>query len=58
MPSWEQWQNEVLGLLQSIFDEAPANISIDDVDWQSWRGFYVQGRSPRAAIAVALEGDL
>ncbi len=48
MESWEQWQNEVVELLQRVFDEALGRISIDDVDWQAWREFYVQGRSPRA----------
>ena len=58
MQSWEHWQNEVVALLQGIFDEALGNVSIGDVDWLSWRDFYLQGRSPRAAIEFALERDL
>jgi len=58
MKSWTQWQREVVALLRGDFDEVSPHISLDDVDWQSWRGFFDQGRSPRAAIELALERDL
>lgn len=57
-PSWAQWQQEVVLLLRSDFQEALPEIGIDDVDWSTWRDFFVQGRTPRAAIDRALERDL
>ncbi len=57
MQSWEEWQREVVALLQCDFEEALHHISIEDIDWPSWSNFYIQGRSPRAAIERALERD-
>jgi len=46
-------------LLQEDFGgEALRHICLEDVDWPSWHGFYLQGKSPRAAIERALERDL
>ena len=56
--TWEQWQCEIVTLLQQDFEEALQHISLDDIDWPSWRGFYLQGKSARAAIERALERDL
>jgi hypothetical protein len=58
MVSWMQWQSEVLAYLQSDFEEALNHLSLDDVDWDAWRRFFDEGRSPRAAIDRALERDL
>ncbi len=58
MQSWTQWQREVLTLLRQDFQEVLRHISLDDIDWPSWRNFYLQGRTPRAAIDRALERDL
>ena len=57
MQPWAQWQSEVVALLKRDFVEALV-VSLDDIDWPSWRPFYEQGRSPRAAIERALERDL
>jgi hypothetical protein len=57
MQPWTQWQSEVVELLKSDFDEALV-VSMDDIDLPSWRPYYEQGRSPRAAIERALERDL
>ncbi|MEP6548159.1 MAG: hypothetical protein ABJD53_11900 [Gammaproteobacteria bacterium] len=56
--SWEQWQQEIVALLRGDFGDTLQVSSIDDVDWPSWQGLYVQGRSPRSAIERALERDL
>ena len=56
--SWEQWQHEIVALLKSDFEDTLQIASVDDVDWPSWQGLYVQGRSPRSAIERALERDL
>jgi len=58
MHTWTQWQNEVVALLQGDFEELLQQVSIDDVDWPSWARFFIEGRSPRAAIDRALERDL
>jgi hypothetical protein len=58
MQTFLQWQNEVVAVLQSDFEDLLPRISLDDVDWSSWRDFYIQGRSPRAAVNRALERDL
>jgi hypothetical protein len=56
--SWERWQEEVVALLRDDFAEESQQIRTDDVDWQSWRKFYIEGRTPRGAIERALERDI
>jgi hypothetical protein len=57
--TWEQWQSAIVTLLQQDFaGEALRHLSLEDIDWPSWHGFYLQGKSPRAAIERALERDL
>jgi hypothetical protein len=58
METWTQWQNEVVMLFRSDFEDLLGHISIDEVDWPAWRVYYQQGRSPRSAIERALELDL
>jgi hypothetical protein len=58
MQPWTQWQNEIVSLLKGDFEQALQDISLEDIDWGSWRVFYEQGRSPRGAIERALERDL
>jgi anti-sigma regulatory factor (Ser/Thr protein kinase) len=54
---WIQWQQSVIRLLRAEFNEALHHIGFDEVDWASWRTFYDEGRSPKAAIDRALERD-
>jgi hypothetical protein len=56
--SWSQWQGAVLQLLRADLTEVIQGLGIDDVDWPSWRGYYNEGRTPRAAVNRALERDL
>jgi hypothetical protein len=58
MQPWTQWQQEVVALLKGDFEQTLGQISIEDVDWSSWRPLYDQGRSPRSAIERALERDI
>jgi hypothetical protein len=58
MQPWTQWQREIVTLLRSDFDHSLQDISLEGIDWISWRAFYEQGKSPRAAIERALERDL
>ena len=50
--SWTHWQEAVVELLQEDFPT-----SFHEVDWEAWRRFYEQGKSPKAAIDRALERD-
>ena len=56
--AYGQWQSEVLAILQRDLRELLHEISLDDVDWPSWYRFFMEGRSPRAAVMRALERDL
>ena len=56
--SWVQWQNEVVEMLGAELEESLHHVSLDDIDWTAWRNFYLEGRSPRAAVDRALERDL
>jgi hypothetical protein len=56
--SWQQWQHDVVRLLRTDFHEVLQEIGIDDIDWPSWRIFFIEGRTPRAAVDRALERDL
>lgn len=58
MQSWAQWQTEVVTILRHDLEEVLHHVALDDVDWPSWRSFYLQGKSPRAAVDRALERDL
>ena len=55
--SWNQWQEAVVELLRTDFNEVLQHIGFDEVDWPAWRTFYNEGRTPRAAIDRALERD-
>jgi hypothetical protein len=55
--SWTQWQNAVLALLRVDFAEVLQFIGMEEVDWDSWRNFYVEGRTPKSAVDRALERD-
>jgi hypothetical protein len=55
---WMQWQLAVLAVLRADFIGVLQRIELDDVDWDAWRNFYVEGRTPRSAVDRALERDL
>jgi len=55
---WLQWQLGVVAVLRSDFVGVLQKIDLDDVDWDAWRNFYNEGRTPRAAVDRALERDL
>jgi hypothetical protein len=55
--SWAQWQCAVLAVLRADFAEVLQFIGMDEVDWDSWRGFYNEGRTPKSAVDRALERD-
>jgi hypothetical protein len=55
--SWVQWQNAVLAQLRADFAEVLQVIGMEEVDWDSWRNFYIEGRTPKSAVDRALERD-
>ena len=55
---WAEWQRDVLAILRRDFREALDQISLEDVDWPAWLRFYLEGRTPGAAVDRALERDL
>lgn len=57
MQTWNEWQNDVIALLNMLFKDILEQVSLADVDWPSWQPFYLEGRSPGAAISRALERD-
>jgi len=58
MVSFEDWQEQVLSILRKEFCGELELIATDEIDWRSWRVFYEQGRSARAAVNRALERDI
>jgi hypothetical protein len=58
MQTWVQWQAEVVKALSAELEELLQQVSMDDIDWPAWHPFYLEGRSPRAAVNRALERDL
>jgi hypothetical protein len=58
MVSFEDWQEQVVSILRNEFFQELELITTDEVDWRSWRVFYDQGRSARAAVNRALERDI
>jgi hypothetical protein len=55
---WLQWQLAVLAVLRADFIGVLQRIDLDDVDWDAWRNFSIEGRTPRSAVDRALERDL
>ncbi|HVW67769.1 MAG TPA: hypothetical protein VHB68_02290 [Steroidobacteraceae bacterium] len=55
--TWTQWQEAVLSRLRIEYSELLESIGLEDVDWESWRPLYNDGRTPQAAIDRALERD-
>jgi hypothetical protein len=53
-----QWRLAVVAVLRADFMGVLQKIDLDDVDWDAWRNFYNEGRTPRAAVDRALERDL
>ena len=55
---WQRWQRAVVDVIRNQFDGALADTSLEDVDWESWRRYYEQGRSAPAAVNHAFLLDL
>jgi hypothetical protein len=55
---WMQWQLAVVAVLRADSMGILQKIDLEDVDWDAWRNFYNEGRTPRSAVDRALERDL
>ncbi|HTB65951.1 MAG TPA: hypothetical protein VK727_06950 [Steroidobacteraceae bacterium] len=55
--NWVLWQRAVVALLRADVSGVLRSIEIDEVNWDAWRTFYTEGRSPRSAIDRALARD-
>jgi hypothetical protein len=55
---WTTWQREVVEILRRDLEVMLLDVTLEDVDWPAWHRFYLQGKSPRAAVDRALERDL
>ncbi|WP_116813396.1 hypothetical protein [Steroidobacter cummioxidans] len=56
--SWFQWRASVVAIIQFDFGEVLRDVRDADIDWDSWRTFYDEGRSPQAAVDCAFLRDL
>ena len=56
--SWNKWCEAVVAVLRVELADTLRHIGMLDVDWAAWRCYYEAGRTPRAAVARALERDL
>lgn len=56
--NWQNWQLAVVDVIRRQFDGALAGTDLKDVDWDSWRRYYEQGRSAPSAVSHAFLIDL
>jgi hypothetical protein len=58
MDAWRDWQAGVVDILRSDLGEVLPEVREEDVDWEAWRPFFDEGRSPRSAVDRAFLRDL
>jgi hypothetical protein len=58
MDAWHDWQAGVVDVLRGLLAEVMPDVRREDVDWEAWRPFFEEGRSPRAAVDRAFLLDL
>ncbi len=51
--NWSQWQQQVLGKIQRDYADILQHLTLDEVDWATWRELYEQGRSATDAVDYA-----
>ena len=49
--SWPQWRASVVAIIRFDFGEVLPDVKDKDIDWDSWRAFFDEGRSPQAAVS-------
>jgi hypothetical protein len=58
LQSWDEWQREVVVLLEEDLEGTANHLPLNEMDWSPWWTLFVQGRSPRSALDHALGRDL
>ena len=56
--SWPQWRASVVAIIRFDFAEVLADVTDRDIDWDAWRSFFDEGRSPQVAVDCAFLRDL
>jgi hypothetical protein len=56
--TWTQWQQEVVTVIRADFVAILDDIESDEIDWDTWRPFFEEGRSPQEAVKRAFARDL
>jgi hypothetical protein len=56
--SWIQWRASVVAIIRYDFGDVLSDVSENDIDWDAWRPFYEEGRSPQVAVDRAFLRDL
>ena len=51
--SWPTWQEQVLGKIRRDYADILQHLTLDDIDWPTWRDLYDQGRSASDAVDYA-----
>jgi hypothetical protein len=52
--SWNDWQYKVVAIIRQDYEDVLSDLENEDIDWDAWRPLYDEGRSPRAAVELAL----
>ena len=50
---WSEWRRGVVCTIRVHFGDVLDAIGEEDVDWDAWRPFYEEGRSPKSAVERA-----
>lgn len=58
LQSWQQWCAGVVVEIRHDLREVLEDVKDADIDWDAWRPFYEEGRSPRAAVDRAFLRDV
>ncbi len=56
--SWNLWQQEVVAVIRADFVTVLDDIGTDEIDWETWRPFFEEGRTPQDAVKRAFANDL
>jgi hypothetical protein len=48
--NWMVWQEQVLNKIRRDYADILEQLTLDDIDWPSWRDLYDQGRSASDAV--------
>lgn len=51
MNEWQKWRQGIVAEIRSGFREQFSAIEDDDIDWDAWLPLYLEGCSPREAVA-------